>query len=285
MKLSIWLLLALLLSAAVAPVAAQTTTTPILQVCMLPGNGAELSSNGCACNSSDDCLGVCGGNVNVKTCGGGSAPVVPGCSPKGNNANQSWNGCPCNSNNDCRNVCGGTPGNLICGGGSEPPGPPPICRRPGLALGDSVNGCPCNTSADCVGTCNANTRTCGGLVGAIANITSTITGVASPDVSLGGQISDRATVGGGKAMPSAVVFRAFGPNDAACSTIRFGSTNAIGGNGNVDSDDFTPAQAGTWRFRAAYQGNGWNLPATTACSNTSQQVVVLGAVVFRNGFE
>jgi hypothetical protein len=262
------------------PARAQTVA-PFLQLCMPVGNGQKLSSNSCLCNGNNDCINVCGG-ANGNICGGGVA--VLGCAPTGNNTKVSANGCSCASNNDCINVCGGATGN-ICGGGGDPPGPPPVCRAPGSGGDLSVDGCPCDSNNDCVGTCSISTRTCGGVVGAIANIATAISGVASNDVVLGQTIFDQATVSGGRPMPGRMIFRAYGPDDVACAAIDFTSSHALAGMGMSTSNAFLAPAPGTWRWIATYPGNGWNLPAATACSTLVQRVVVLSLSVFSNGFE
>lgn len=282
------LLAAFFLIIATGQTHAQITTAPILQVCMPISNGEKLSSNGCTCNTSDDCVGVCTGTINSKACAGG--PDVPGCAVPGSGLGLSSNGCSCDTDADCRNQCsGGVPVARRCFGGGEPDGPPVVCRRPGLGGNNGIAGCPCDSSADCVDTCNAATRTCGGLVGAISNVEPAVAGQASASsIELGTSITDRALVTNAPSMPSSVTFRAYGPDDTSCTTIRVTSPKPLAGtgiNGVVDSDPFEPPQAGQWRWRAFYEGNAWNLPRSTFCSDLSQRVQVTSAFIFGDGFE
>ena len=165
-----------------------------------------------------------------------------------------------------------------------PPGPPPLCRAPGSGGDLSVDGCPCDASNDCVGSCNVLTRTCGGIVGALDNVATTIAGVASNDVVFGGSIYDQATVSGGRPTPGGMFFRAFGPDDAICGTTDFFSSHPLSGMGMSMSDTLVGPAAGTWRWIASYAGNAWNLPSATMCNDVLQRVVVV-PVLFADGFE
>jgi hypothetical protein len=264
---------------AVTDVLAQTIVAPSLQVCMPLNNGADLSSKGCACNINEDCIAVCA--VPAKVCVG--SPDIRACAPNGNGLDLSANGCSCGSNSDCEGVC--VISTFTCAGGPGPATAPERCRAPGSGVGLSPDGCPCTTSSDCLTNCSVLTRTCGAnIVGAIANTVTTISGVASADVFLGQAITDSATVAGGRAMPSRVQFVLHAPGDSACTTNLVTSTTAIAGNGSVTSPPYTPATVGTFRWTARYMGNAWNLPASTACSNILQQVVVTDTL-FTHGFE
>lgn len=277
------IVLLLLLTASTAALG-QIVTTPSLQVCLPIGNDQRLSSNGCACNINADCTGVCGGPANVKTCRDG--PDVPGCAVPGSGLGLSWNGCACDTDADCRNACsGGIPATRTCYGGSEPAGPPDICSRPGRGFGDGVDGCPCSSSADCVGTCNALTNTCGGIIGAVANVQPVVTGLAEQRIALGATTIDRALGETDSPMPSSMAFRAYGPDDEDCTQVRFQSHAPVAATGVADSEPFRPEEAGLWRWRAVYQGNAWNLPAATACDDALQQVLVVSERVFGDGFE
>ncbi len=101
---------------------------------------------------------------------------------------------------------------------------------------------------------------------------------ASGDVSLGGQITDNATVSGrvNPVGPSSIVFRLYGPNDATCSTVAvFESTVAypVAG-GSVTSGAYTPTAGGVYRWRATYSGDVNNDPVTGACNAANENVTV-----------
>ena len=67
----------------------------------------------------------------------------------------------------------------------------------------------------------------------------------------------------------------FGPNDATCANApAFTSTKAVNANGNYTSDPFIVTVAGTYRFTAAYSGDGNNFAVTTACNDANESVVV-----------
>ena len=106
-----------------------------------------------------------------------------------------------------------------------------------------------------------------------------IASTASPNVKLGGQITDTAIVSG-RVAPQAgatVSFQLFGPGDATCSgTPAFESLNVpypIAG-GPVASASFTPTAAGTYQWVASYSGDANNAPISGACDDAEERVVV-----------
>ena len=267
-------------------VSAQTVVTPSLQVC-IAGNTADLSSNGCTCSSNLECMGVCpiAANGSPRVCtGGGDVPV---CGPVGNLADISANGCPCNSNLDCEGVCpipaAGMP--RVCVGGPGPAGPPPPpCGAPGNGVNASQDGCPCDSAADCQGSCNTSTRTCGGLIGAVANRQIQFSALASGDVELGAAITQEATVANAYAAPSSVRFTLHPPQDLNCATVLYQSLRPLQGVGTVMAVPYVPPSTGTHRWVARYIGNAWNLPAASVCFDPNQSVPVFPSL-FKNGFE
>ena len=106
---------------------------------------------------------------------------------------------------------------------------------------------------------------------------------ASPDLALGaGQLADTATVNG-RVNPVAgatIDFRLYGPNDATCSGApifqALGVPYPVAG-GPVTSPPFTPTQAGTYRWIAAYSGDANNSPSTGACNDANETTVVAPA--------
>ena len=102
---------------------------------------------------------------------------------------------------------------------------------------------------------------------------------ASPGVTIGGQVSDTATLAGEHNPTSGnVTFRLYGPADATCSgTPAFTDTSAIAGDGSATSASFTPAAAGTYRWIASYGGDANNEPAAGACNDAGETVVVAKA--------
>ena len=99
--------------------------------------------------------------------------------------------------------------------------------------------------------------------------------LASADVSVGGQISDTATISGGLSPGGTITFRAYGPDDANCSgAAAFTDTKPVTGNGSYTSASFTPGSAGTYRWIASYSGDGQNGAVAGNCNDTGESVVV-----------
>ena len=104
----------------------------------------------------------------------------------------------------------------------------------------------------------------------------TITTQASGSVTLGGAISDTATLSGGSNPTGSITFSAFGPNDSSCGgTAAFVSSVAVNGNGQYPSGSFVPSVPGTYRFVATYSGDDQNKGVTTSCSDPSESVTVI----------
>ena len=77
---------------------------------------------------------------------------------------------------------------------------------------------------------------------------------ASAPATVGGTISDTATLSGGTGPTGTITFNVFGPNNATCSgTPAFTSTVTVAGNGNYLSGPFTATAPGTYRFVAVLQ--------------------------------
>lgn len=82
----------------------------------VPGNGNDLSDDGCPCTSNPECKGVCPvGPAGTRFCLGGN--TGPFCAP-GNTQDLSVDCCPCTSNQECIGVCPvsipGQPGVRFC---------------------------------------------------------------------------------------------------------------------------------------------------------------------------
>jgi hypothetical protein len=106
-------------------------------------------------------------------------------------------------------------------------------------------------------------------------VTPTLTTVASPNVQLGGQITDTATLAGGNNPTGTITFSVFGPDDATCTGPALAApVETVAGNGSYTSDPVTPVAAGTYRWVAVYSGDGGNNPVTTACNDPLESVVV-----------
>lgn len=121
---------------------------------------------------------------------------------------------------------------------------------------------------------------------------------ASGTVTLGGQISDMATLSGafdgdfvpcaifsspgvrcvdGARPPPTVFFAAYGPDDPGCrGTPAFTSWVFKPGsaNGSYISPSFTPSAAGSYRWTAVYEGDGNNNFAAAPCDAPNESVLV-----------
>src|SRR5688572_14083116 len=95
---------------------------------------------------------------------------------------------------------------------------------------------------------------------------------------MGGEVHDTATLSGDSSPAGQLTFRLYGPDDANCSgTPAFTDTKAVSGNGSYNSTAFTAAQAGVYRWTAAYSGDSNNDPATGACNAANESVTVAKA--------
>ena len=102
-----------------------------------------------------------------------------------------------------------------------------------------------------------------------------ISTVASADVTIGGSISDTATVSGGNSPTGTVTFKLYGPNDATCAnTAIFTSANRPLNGATATSAAFTPTAVGTYRWVATYNGDVNNNTASGACNDENESVVV-----------
>jgi hypothetical protein len=108
----------------------------------------------------------------------------------------------------------------------------------------------------------------------IAQATPSI-GTTASDTTVGGAISDSATISGGFSPTGQVVFKAFGPNDATCAgAVAFEKTVAVSGNGVYGSTNFTTTAAGAYRWTADYSGDANNDPASSACNAPNETSTV-----------
>jgi uncharacterized repeat protein (TIGR01451 family) len=92
---------------------------------------------------------------------------------------------------------------------------------------------------------------------------------------LGAAISDVVTLSGAASPTGAISFGLYGPGDTSCTLALASSTVPVAGNAAYSSPPFTPTAAGSYRWVAAYGGDGANAPAgPTACGAPSQTVAV-----------
>ena len=110
-----------------------------------------------------------------------------------------------------------------------------------------------------------------------------ITNATAGPVPLGDPISDTATLSGTSPQPDGdpaggtITFNVYGPDDADCSGDPvFTATVDVSGDGDYPSGDFTPTEAGTYRWIASYSGDSPNtLPVSGACNDENEASVVI----------
>ena len=147
-----------------------------------------------------------------------------------------------------------------------------IPEESGLATVQLAAASGTHTNGAVVSTSNEDVTT---IPGAALPVTPTLITVASPSVSLGGQITDTATLAGGNNPTGTITFNLYGPGNATCSGAPiFAPSETVAGNGAYTSDPFTPSAAGTYQWVAAYSGDAGNNPVTTACNDPAESVVV-----------
>ena len=104
----------------------------------------------------------------------------------------------------------------------------------------------------------------------------TMTTQASSAVTLGGNVSDQATLAGGFNPTGTITFTLYGPDDATCGGAPVFTSAAIpvAGNGTYNSGNFTPTTAGTYRWIASYSGDANNAAVAGMCNDPNESVVV-----------
>jgi hypothetical protein len=109
----------------------------------------------------------------------------------------------------------------------------------------------------------------------IVKATPTLGTTASPNVALGGQVHDTATLKNGHSPTGSITFRLYAPGDTTCSkSPKFVSTKPVAGNGTYQSANFTPKAVGTYRWRAVYSGDAGNKPVVVPCNARDESVTV-----------
>ena len=112
----------------------------------------------------------------------------------------------------------------------------------------------------------------------VAHATPGMQVTASPDVTVGGALSDSATITGAAGTPTGTVrFDLYGPDNATCGGTPLFSKEVVLAGGTGASGDFSPTALGTYRWIATYSGDAKYLPASTACGAPSQTRTVAKA--------
>ena len=133
-----------------------------------------------------------------------------------------------------------------------------------------------------------NTQFSGGLTASargssvgttVHKATPSIATLASGDITLGGQLTDTATVSG-LVSPSGgtVDFRLYGPDDAACARapVYESLDRPLSASGTATAAPFTPTRGGVYRWRAFYSGDANNEAVTGPCNAVNETATVIG---------
>jgi hypothetical protein len=109
--------------------------------------------------------------------------------------------------------------------------------------------------------------------------TPAIATAASGAVTIGGQLTDTATVTGLVSPAGGTVdFRLYGPDDATCSRAPVFESlgQPLTAGGTATSGPFMPARAGVYRWRASYSGDASNEAVSGECNAANENVTVTG---------
>jgi len=104
----------------------------------------------------------------------------------------------------------------------------------------------------------------------------TLSARASGPITLGGAVSDTATLAGGRQATGSITFRLYGPEDPTCSAAPAYTSAAVpvSGDGDYGSPAFTPTAAGTYRWTATYSGDDENEAVPGSCDGAEAAVLV-----------
>lgn len=140
---------------------------------------------------------------------------------------------------------------------------------PGIQTGQLAN-------APGVSQLGAPAGCCGSSFTTVSRVTPAITTQASPATTLGGVISDTATLTGGDSPTGTVTMTFYGPTDTNCTGTAVFTAPPIAVNGNkaYTSAPYTPTVPGTYRSIASYSGDLNNNPVATKCNDAGESVVV-----------
>lgn len=122
---------------------------------------------------------------------------------------------------------------------------------------------------------NAASGACGdpGESVTVEKATPSISTQASGDVTLGGAVSDSATLAGGSSPSGTITFSLYGPNVTDCNGAPVKTlTASVSGDGTYGSGDYTPTTAGNYRWVASYGGDGSNNPVASFCGGEQVKV-------------
>lgn len=106
----------------------------------------------------------------------------------------------------------------------------------------------------------------------VSKASPSLSGLAS-NGTLGGTIEDEASLSGGLSPSGEVTFSVYAPSDPGCTTA-LASNNVPLSDGKATAPDFTPQQAGQFRWIASYPGDANNEATSTLCGEFTQTSIV-----------
>ncbi|HTU15806.1 MAG TPA: hypothetical protein VMF31_11455 [Solirubrobacterales bacterium] len=116
-------------------------------------------------------------------------------------------------------------------------------------------------------------------VATIAKASTFIANDAS-DTTIGGSVSNAATLSGGQSPTGTIAMRLYAPSDTTCSGQPvYASNQSVTGNDTYGSGSFTPTQSGTYRWVSEYSGDAYNAAFTSPCSSAAARSIVSGQTV------
>ncbi|HET7121285.1 MAG TPA: hypothetical protein VFI17_08565 [Solirubrobacterales bacterium] len=99
-------------------------------------------------------------------------------------------------------------------------------------------------------------------------------GATATSATVGGTITDNATLSGGFQPSGTLRFRAYGPGDTTCTgAVAYEATVPVSGDGSYAPAGFKPSP-GLYRWTVAYEGDANNEAAETACGDPNQSSAV-----------
>jgi hypothetical protein len=98
---------------------------------------------------------------------------------------------------------------------------------------------------------------------------------ATGRTTIGGEIADTAILSGAHDPSGTITFSLFGPADEDCTGTPIATdTVSVSDNGTFAAESFTPTVPGTYRWVAAYSGDGENEPEAGTCGDEGETSVV-----------
>ncbi len=109
-----------------------------------------------------------------------------------------------------------------------------------------------------------------------STLTPTLTTTATVFATVGQAIHDTAHLSGGTApLTGTITFTVYRPSDPTCSTpIAVPPAIPVNGAGNYQSGNYTPTEAGPYRWIARYSGDANNQAVTTQCNDPLETTIV-----------